>query len=153
MKRSLFIHGPISVAFISAQIRKHQLKTNTGAYQIFLGQVKADQTKENMTGIHYTAYEEMALERMAQIRQALFEKYPVRCLHVYHSLGMVKPGDCSLFIFVSAAQSGTAVDACQELLQMVKKELPVWGKEIIEKAGFQWNIALMKRVKPTSGSI
>lgn len=141
MKRSLFIQGPISVAFVSAQIRKHQLKVNIGAHQIFLGQVRQDQLEEGkVSGILYTAYEEMALEKMEQIREALFAKYPIRCLHVYHSLGLVKAGSCSLFIYVSATHSEAALNACQELLQCVKKELPVWGKEVFEKAGFQWKI-------------
>lgn len=141
MRRSLFIQGPISVAFVSAQIRKHQFKTNIGAHQIFLGQVRADQTAAGkIAGIEYTAYEQMALERLEQIKEALFVKYPIRCMHVYHSLGMVKPGGCSLFIFVSAAHSEAAYQACQELLSKVKKELPIWGKEIVDKVGYQWKL-------------
>lgn len=141
MKRSLFIRGPISVAFVSAQIRKHQLKTNIGANQIFLGQVRHDQlTAGKVSGIEYTAYEEMALEKMEQIRNALFNKYPIRCLHVYHSLGLVNAGGCSLFIYVSATHSEAAFGACQELLHSIKKEVPIWGKEVFESVGFQWKI-------------
>ncbi|SDZ84132.1 molybdopterin synthase catalytic subunit [Arachidicoccus rhizosphaerae] len=141
MRRSLFIQGPISVAFISAQIRKHQFKTNIGAHQIFLGQVRADQTDHGkISGIEYTAYESMALECIKKIKEDLFEKYPIRCMHVYHSLGMVKTGGCSLFIFVSAAHSEAAYLACQELLARVKKELPIWGKEIVDKVGYQWKL-------------
>lgn len=141
MKRSFFLQGPILIAFISAQIRKHQLKTDIGAHQIFLGQVRADQTEQGkVRGIEYTAYEEMALEKVEQIRASILEKYPIRCLHIYHSLGLVKAGGCSLFIFVTATHSDAAYNACQELLQRIKKELPIWGKEVFERTGFQWKI-------------
>lgn len=144
MRRSLFIQGPISVAFISAQIRKHQFKTDIGANQIFLGQVRADQTTNGLvTGIEYTAYEQMALDVMEEIRASLFEKYPIRCIHVYHSLGLVKPGGCSLFIYVSAAHSEAAFFACQELLSKVKKQLPIWGKEVMDKQQYQWKVNTM----------
>ena len=143
MRRSLFIQGPISVAFTSAQIRKHQFKTNIGAYQIFLGHVRADQMDQGkVTSIEYTAYQEMAVERLMQIKQSIFAKYPVQCIHVYHSLGMVKAGGCSLFIFVSAKHSEAAFDACQELLTRVKKELPIWGKEVIDnKISYYWKLS------------
>ena len=144
MRRSLFIQGPISVEFISAQIRKHQFKTDIGANQFFLGQVRADQTAGGfVTGIEYTAYEDIAHSIMEQIIASLIEKYPIRCIHVYHSLGLVKPGGCSLFIYVSAAHSEAAFFACQELLSKVKKQLPIWGKEVMDKQHFQWKVNTM----------
>ena len=144
MRRSLFIQGPISVAFISAQIRKHQFKTNIGAHQIFLGQVRADPTDNGkIGGIENTAYEQMALERIEKIKEELIGKYPIRCMHIYHSLGMVKAGSCSLFILVSAAHSEGAYFACQELLGRVKRELPIWGKEIVDKVGYQWKLSAL----------
>ena len=52
----------------------------------FLGQVRADTIdNKKVASIEYTAYEEMALEKMHKIREDIFSKYELTCMHVYHS--------------------------------------------------------------------
>ncbi len=114
-------------------------KKDIGAHSIFLGQVRADEINgETVAAIEYTTYEEMALEKMHEIREAIFSKYELTCLHVHHSLGKVKAGEISLFVFASSAHRKAAIEACSEIVEKIKKELPVWGKEIFENEGYQW---------------
>lgn len=91
-----------------------------------------------VSAIDYTAYEEMALEQMHKIRETIFEKYQLTCMHVYHSLGTVKAGEISLFVFTSSAHRKAAIAGCEEIVERIKKELPVWGKEVFEDASYQW---------------
>ena len=85
------MQGPISHVFIADSIQKHSTKTNIGAHSIFLGQVRNDIIDgKPVEAIEYSTYEEMALEQMHKIRQAIFQKYQLTCMHVYHSLGIVK---------------------------------------------------------------
>jgi molybdopterin synthase catalytic subunit len=137
--KQIFIQGPISAAFIANSIEKHSSKINIGAHNIFLGQVRADIINaKTVTAIEYTAYDDMALEKMHEIREDIFEKYSLTCLHVYHSLGIVGTGQICLFVFTSAPHRNTAIEACKELVERIKKELPVWGKEIFNDESFQW---------------
>ena len=137
--KNIFVEGAITSSFITEQIQTHASKTNIGAHSIFLGQVRSDEiTTQSVVAIEYTSYEEMALEKMFAIRESIFEKYELTCLHVYHSLGKVKAGEISLFVFTSSAHRRAAIDACNEIVERIKKELPVWGKEIFEDAGYQW---------------
>jgi molybdopterin synthase catalytic subunit len=137
--KNIFVQRAISSEFIADSIQKHNTKTNIGAHSIFLGQVRSDVIKEKtVIGIEYSCYEEMALEQMHKIREAIFEKYELICMHVYHSLGVVKSGEISLFVFTSAVRRKTAIDACEETVERIKKELPVWGKELFEDASHQW---------------
>ena len=86
--KNIFVTGPIKPAFIGDSIQQHSAKTNIGAHSIFLGQVRADSINDkNVTAIEYTTYTEMALEKMHEIREAIFGKYALTCMHVYHSLG------------------------------------------------------------------
>jgi molybdopterin synthase catalytic subunit len=80
----------------------------------------------------------MALEQIHVIREAIFAKYPLTCMHIYHSLGTVKAGEISLFVFTSAKHRNAAIDACEEVVERIKKELPVWGKEVFGDASYQW---------------
>ena len=137
--KNIFVHGPIAASFIGESIAKHSTNTAIGGHAIFLGQVRADIINEKKVAeIEYAAYEEMALEKMHEIREAIFAKYPITCMHVYHSLGKVAAGEICLFVFTSSAHRKAAIDACNETVERIKAELPVWGKEIFLDESIQW---------------
>lgn len=137
--KNIFIHGAIPAQKIADDLQKHATKTEIGAHSIFLGQVRADM-KEHVTveAIEYTAYEEMALEKMQLIRESLFARYPLTCMHVHHSLGKVNAGEICLFVFVSSQHRKAAIDACEELVEAIKFQLPIWGKEILSGNNTAW---------------
>lgn len=137
--KNIFVKGPIPAGFIAESIQKHSTRQDIGGHCIFLGQVRADSIEGNrVAAIEYTTYEEMALEKMHEIREAIFAKYPLTCAHVYHSLGPVQAGEICLFVFTSSAHRKPATDACSEMVERIKAELPVWGKEIFDNAAYQW---------------
>jgi Molybdopterin converting factor, large subunit len=137
--KNIFVQGAIQPSFIADSIQKHSTKTNIGGHSIFLGQVRADEIEgKKVTAIEYTTYEEMALEKMHVIREALFAKYALTCMHVYHSLGLVASGELCLFVFTSSAHRKAAIDACTECVERIKAELPIWGKELLEDATYTW---------------
>jgi molybdopterin synthase catalytic subunit len=139
--KDIFTEGAISPAFIMDSIQKHSVKTDIGAHNIFLGQIRADiKEGRQVIAIHYTAYEQMALEKMATIREDIFAKYPLTCLHVHHSLGQVAVGEICLFVFTSAAHRKEAINACEELVERIKEELPIWGEEIFDNGSQTWKI-------------
>lgn len=137
--KNIFIQGPISSEKISHSIAAHQSKTNIGAHSIFLGQVRADITDNGQViAIDYSAYNEMALEKAHQIREDIFSKYDLTCMHIYHSLGTVAVGEICLFVFTSSIRRKAAMMACEELVERIKAELPIWGKEITDQNQSQW---------------
>ncbi|MEM7085312.1 MAG: molybdenum cofactor biosynthesis protein MoaE [Bacteroidota bacterium] len=139
--KNVFKDGPISSEFIGTSIAKHQSKTSIGAHNIFLGQVRAD-TIENkiVSAIEYTAYEEMALKKFHQIREATFEKYELTCMHIYHSLGKVNVGEICLFVFVSSPRRKVVFEALEFVVEAIKADVPVFGKEIFEDESHQWKV-------------
>jgi molybdopterin synthase catalytic subunit len=140
-KHKIFIEGAISPAFIADSIAKHSTKKNIGAHSIFLGQVRNDRADEKeVVAIEYMAYTEMAQEIFHEIRETAFEKYSLTCMHIHHSLGRVQAGEISLFIFTSSVHRKDAIQACSEVVERIKKEAPVWGKEIFTGEDFQWKI-------------
>jgi len=137
--KNIFQTGPIDPQFIAESIAKHSSNTAIGAHNIFLGQVRRDDIDGKIVaGIEYSSYEEMALEKMLEIREAIFEKYELTCMHVHHSLGLVLAGQICLFVFTSSKRRKAAINACEELVERIKAELPVWGKEVFEGEGHQW---------------
>ncbi|MCP9750500.1 molybdenum cofactor biosynthesis protein MoaE [Ferruginibacter sp. HRS2-29] len=139
--RNIFVNGAVDPAFVASSIQKHNTKNSIGAHSIFLGQVRADVINDKtVTGIEYSSNEEMALTQMTGIREAIFAKYPLTCMHVHHSLGKVKAGEICLFVFTSSAHRKAAIDACEETVELIKSSLPIWGKEIFEDDSHQWKV-------------
>ena len=137
--KNIFIQGAITTAFIADSIQKHSSKTDIGAHSIFLGQVRKDLIEQQqVTAIEYTTYESMALIKMQEIREAIFDKYALTCMHVYHSIGKINIGEICLFVFTSSKHRKIAIDACEETVERIKQELPVWGKEIFSDGNYQW---------------
>lgn len=139
--KNIFTEGPVEASFIADSIAKHATKTSIGGHSIFLGQVRADMLDDKkVQAIEYTSHVEMALETMSIIREDIFAKYELTCMHVHHSLGVIKAGEICLFVFTSSKHRKAAIDACSECVERIKAELPVWGKEIFEEEGYQWKI-------------
>lgn len=139
--KNIFLTGSIPASFIAESIQKHSIKIGIGGHSIFLGQVRADEINgKQVTAIEYTAYEDMALEKMHEIREAIFAKYPLTCMHVYHSLGKVNAGEICLFVFTSSGHRKPAIEACSELVERIKAELPIWGAEIFNDETHQWKV-------------
>ena len=139
--KNVFREGALSPEFIANSIEKHQVKTGIGAHNIFLGQVRADQVGETTVGaIEYTAYTEMANKVMHEIRERTFEKFELTCMHIYHSLGVVKAGEICLFVFVSAPHRKVTFEALEYVVEAIKKEAPVFGKELMEDQSHQWKV-------------
>lgn len=138
-KKTCFLIGPISAEFIGNSIAKHQSKTTIGAHNIFLGQVRADQIEgKEVVAIDYTAYEDMAEKTFNDIRESAFAQYDLTCMHIYHSLGLVKAGEICLFIFVSAPRRKVVFEALEFLVEEIKAKVPVFGKEIFEDETYTW---------------
>lgn len=140
-KKKVFIKGAISPEFIADKIAKHHTKQSIGAHNIFLGQVRADLIDGKMvSAIEYTCYEEMADKKLYEIRESAFAKYDLSCMHIYHSLGTVKAGEICFVVFVSAQRRKEVFEATEYLVNQVKENVPIFGKEIFEDQSHQWKV-------------
>ncbi len=138
-KKTSFVQGAIAADFIGNSIAKHQSKTTIGAHNIFLGQVRADEIDgKTVVAIEYSAYKEMAEKNFHEIREAAFAKYDLSCLHIYHSLGVVKTGEICLFVFVSAPRRKVVFSAIEFLVEEIKEKAAIFGKEIFEDETYTW---------------
>ncbi len=138
--KKVWMDGPISPTFIANSIAKHAEKKDIGAHQIFLGQVRNDLIDGRpVVAIEYSTYEELANTKLHEIREECFAKFKLSCMHIYHSLGAVKTGEICLFVFTSSAHRAPATEACAYVVERIKKEVPIWGKEITEDSS-QWKV-------------
>lgn len=139
MIKNIFLEGPIMPEFIAENIRKHTMKTQIGGHSIFLGQVREDESEgKKVRAIEFTTYLPLALKKASEIREEIIHQYGLSCAHVYHSLGCIKKGEICFFVFTSAPHRKEAIEACDELVDRVKKEVAIWGKEVFEDESYTW---------------
>lgn len=141
LPKKVFMQGGIPAAFIAQSIAKHQTKTDIGAHNIFLGQVRADLIDgKEVKAIEYTAYEVMAEQKMHEIREQTFELFDITCMHIHHSLGAVAAGEICLFVFVSSPHRDVCYKASRHIVEEIKATVPIFGKEIFEDDTHQWKV-------------
>lgn len=139
--KNIFIEGAISPSKIADSIAAHQHKTNIGAHDIFLGQVRADMIDDKtVSAIEFTAQQEMANKICSEIREEAFQKFELTCMHIYHSIGKVHAGELCLFVFVSGGHRKSVFEALPYLVDEIKAKLPIFGKEIFEDESHQWKV-------------
>jgi len=134
------INGPISPELIASRISLRENRKDTGGHSVFLGQVRGDIIDgKEVEAIEYSAYNQMVnteAERMiSEIRNAYNDVLDVDLLH---SVGIVKTGQISLFVMVSAGHRDHAIKACSQFVEMLKKRLPVWKKELFADDSHRW---------------
>jgi len=66
-------------------------------------------------------------------------RYPeVTCLRVAHRIGLLRIGDCALLAKVAAPHRGEAFRACTELVDEVKRLVPVWKRQVFADGTEEW---------------
>lgn len=137
--KNCFKEGAITPEFIATSIAHHQVKTSIGAHQIFLGQVRKDliDSKE-VIAIEYSAHEDMANKVFDEIRESAFKNYDLTCMHIYHSIGVVKAGEICLFVFVSSKHRQMVQESIVYIVEEIKAKVPVFGKELFADNTHVW---------------
>lgn len=139
MNRFEFVDGEIRSDYLSLDTLKLQVNPQSGAHSIFLGQVRNDQLEiGEVVAIEYTAKQEMAELVMKEIMTDCQHKFNTHAIKVFHSLGHVKTGGLCLLVYVACKNRKRSFEACEYLVERLKKELPVWGKEISDTITHQW---------------
>lgn len=138
MDDKVLIQGPISRTKMCELISVPD--ENNGGYSVFIGRVRADESGSGkVAAIEYSAYGTMVEAEAEKIRRSILNGFPeVKSVVILHSVGIVKAGEDSLLVFVSAGHRQQAMEACNRAVEMVKASLPVWKKEIFEDNTSAW---------------
>ena len=134
------ITGPIGSDLIAAAISGAGNSKKSGGHSVFIGQVRDDEIGgKRVAAIEYSAYEPLVKFEAEKIRDEILAEYSdVISAVIKHSTGIVKAGEISLFVIVSAGHRRQAIEACREILERIKLRLPVWKKEIFEDDTHRW---------------
>lgn len=108
-----------------------------GAIATFQGTVRRQSRGRTVIALEYEAYEGMAEKVMAELADAVQERYELCEVAITHRVGRCEIGDVSVAIAVSAPHRQDALSACRDLIDELKERVPLWKKELYE-GGEEW---------------
>ncbi|MBP1911310.1 molybdenum cofactor biosynthesis protein MoaE [Thermococcus stetteri] len=108
----------------------------SGAYVVFLGQVRNENLGRKVEKLIYEAYPEMAEAEMERIRKEALEKFPILDMVIWHRYGELEVGEDTILIVASAKHRKEAFRACEWAIDEVKHRVPIWKKEVTPEGTF-----------------
>ncbi|HYT83610.1 MAG TPA: molybdenum cofactor biosynthesis protein MoaE [Gemmatimonadales bacterium] len=100
-----------------------------GGTCVFLGSVRTGPDESGVTEIEYSAYEPMAEAELERILEEVRQRWPAARVALRHRLGRVPVAEASIAIAAAAPHRAEAFAACRQVIEEVKRRLPVWKKE------------------------
>lgn len=128
MKRFLSITtDPIDEARLTVQ---RSLSPGMGAAVSFSGVVRGREGEEPILALDYSCFVPMAEHQFQRLFDRLAERGTVESVRLVHRIGRVAVGEASLWVEVISAHRAEAFDACQWLIDEMKRVVPIWKKVV-----------------------
>lgn len=109
-----------------------------GGTCVFLGTVRDRSDAGAVTALSYEAWEELAVARLEELADELFERWPLRKVALLHRFGELAIGETSVAIAVSAAHRAEAFEACRFVIDALKQRVPIWKREVWNDGTGTW---------------
>jgi molybdopterin converting factor subunit 1 len=102
-----------------------------GGVVTFTGTVRAESRGKRVVRLEYEAYRPMAERTLAEIGRAVEAEYGA-AVAVIHRVGTLDPGEAAVVVAAAAAHRAPAFQACQAVIDRLKKDAPIWKREVYQ---------------------
>lgn len=126
-------NNPIDTSKIIAAASVQQ----AGAINVFIGTVRNQTAGKAVTKLEYEAYEPMAVSEIQKVVDSAKAKWSLTGCAVSHRTGTLLPGEVAVVVAVSTPHRKDSFEACQFIIDTLKKTVPIWKKEFFQD-GDQW---------------
>ena len=127
------VDEPLSVA----EHEQAVADSGAGAVVSFSGVVRDSDGGRSVTELEYVGHP-TAEAVIAELAEEFAARPEVRAVAVSHRIGLLGIGDVALACAVSAAHRGEAFRACADLVDEVKKRLPIWKRQVFTDGEEEW---------------
>ena len=103
---------------------------DAGAIVLFVGSVRSD---EGVRALDYEVYRPMAIKSLTTLAERATAKFGLTDMSIVHRLGRVPVGGDSVAIACAAVHRAEAFAACAWVMDEVKRIVPIWKTEIIDR--------------------
>jgi len=107
-----------------------------GAVTIFVGVVRGTREKEKVLRLEYEAHETIAPQTIKTIIEEQKTKHGIIDAIVEHKVGTVQVGEEVMYVLVASKHRKEGRKALAELVDRIKRDVPIWKKEVTEKTAY-----------------
>ena len=100
-----------------------------GAIVTFEGRVRNHHQGKEVKVLEYEAYEPLAVKEGRRILEEAHESFDILIARCVHRVGRLEVGEPAIWIGVSAGHRQPAFQACQFVIDELKRRVPIWKKE------------------------
>ena len=109
-----------------------------GGVNIFIGTVRNHHEGKAVKALKYTSYTPVAEKMIRQIEQEVKDKHQVSYVRVVHRIGYLDVSETAIIAIAYAAHRREAFAACEEAVERVKHEVPIWKEEFFMDGSSQY---------------
>jgi molybdopterin synthase catalytic subunit len=131
--------GEVNLDQILEYFSKLDNYREAGAVACFEGIVREDPARDldaKVVRLEYEAYTEVALKKMREIRDAMLKRNGIIEVALHHVIDAVNVSEPSLFVAVLGKHRQDVFPVLSEAVERVKKEVPIWKKELTTKSSY-----------------
>lgn len=116
----------------------------SGAICVFVGTTrqfterKPSGTVAETEYLEYEAHREMAFEQLRMLVDETCLQWNLNSCVAIHRIGRVNICEPSIVVAVSAPHRKAAFEACETLVDRIKKEVPIWKREFYKNQPPEW---------------
>jgi molybdopterin synthase catalytic subunit len=88
--------------------------------------------------LEYEAHPSMARREMERLAAEVSRRFGTERVVIVHRTGSVPPGETSVLIAVACGHRAEAFDACRWIIDTLKKDVPIWKKDVFEDGFVRW---------------
>ena len=104
-----------------------------GGIGVFVGTVRASAAggeRSDVLALEYDVHPTLAAQRLEAVAKTAGERWDVRRIVAEHRSGRCAVGQPTVVIACAAPHRADALDACRWMIDEIKREVPIWKKEI-----------------------
>ena len=107
-----------------------------GAVVTFTGDVRGETRGRRVLRLEYEAYPAMAERKLREIGERVARAHGAE-VAIVHRVGRLSPGEAAVVIACAAPHRTPAFRACEETIEALKREVPIWKREVYQD-GSEW---------------
>lgn len=125
--------APLSVDEVIAAVRDEAC----GGLVTFIGIVRDHDHGKSVEGLGYSSHPS-ATERLAGVCAEVANAHSTVRVGAVHRVGDLVVGDLAVVVAVAAPHRGEAFAACRELIDTLKREVPIWKHQVFTDGADEW---------------
>lgn len=148
MREKRVIIGDVKIAVdeVIDDVLNSPRANEIGAIVIFLGVVRGISNGFKVHELSFEHYEPYTTRRLSELVDELLKDKNVIDIRVIHRVGKLRVSEKIVLIVVASRHRKKAFECVEEIIDRLKKDIPIWKMEIRED-GKYWVLGDKKKVK------